>query len=775
MKTSIKEEIEKLAKQYTGIVKAGTSVASHDIDGTLCFTNIKDFPHNPEPIGVRKDEKYDITFYSVPNGILVPAYDEETHSVVLAKPTGWSEHRNLDIEIVRLSSGKRIITDNDPRAIYGVASDDTELKLKRFTPTEALEHKVLVPSVYKNGTRRFEITECGELVESLYNWESTHPGTLEEGTVYFDWASGKVITDEEEELEDSSLVVPMNFEFGQFLGCMAGDGWWDHKDYECAYRNAVGSLRDFYLSDNEGCNVKFVESYAKKYFDKGIRITKKVFKKEQDENRYGDTVRYAFEAPIVKTVTQALNDLLGGERDENTSGSGNKHLPLWVAAAPEVVKFGILAGLLSTDGSVSVSKHKGEKRSAQLLVAITSTSLTLLEDTQNMIRTLGISSTIGFSKITTANNVSWILTISTPDIKNKEHELAGMCNRRKYEVLCSTPVTSSNGKGTGLRRVLFPEVVADHLLSWIPQPKLKSALASGDEERIARTREYLRLAEYVRRGKKVGVVTEDVALALIKHFREERYAHSSHLFVKNLMQDLISRVMETTEIYKMEHGAKIKLSDEEFDYLEDSVAALASPILRKNNQTAKAIYTAADKIVSKVRARKKVITQEEISMLLGLAETAREKLTLSHLVFTDHIYCEWEDMALGGFTWSVVEEVIKTGIKETGYDLTVPGYETFVSADGVVLSNTINVHVPSSDAAVKEAKEVLMPSTFPFSNRNQEEIVPLPKQEQILGLYTAATSAPTPVTDFATEAEALEAIKTGKIPLSADISINGKV
>lgn len=88
--------------------------------------------------------------------------------------------------------------------------------------------------------------------------------------------------------------------------------------------------------------------------------------------------------------------------------------------------------------------------------------------------------------------------------------------------------------------------------------------------------------------------------------------------------------------------------------------------------------------------------------------------------------------------------------------------------------DTINVHVPASEAAVKEAYEKLMPSTTPFSNRNQEQLVPLPKQEQILGLYTAATAAPTAPVNFNSEAEAMEAIRKGQISLSTDITINGK-
>lgn len=88
--------------------------------------------------------------------------------------------------------------------------------------------------------------------------------------------------------------------------------------------------------------------------------------------------------------------------------------------------------------------------------------------------------------------------------------------------------------------------------------------------------------------------------------------------------------------------------------------------------------------------------------------------------------------------------------------------------------DTINVHVPASAAAVKEAYEKLMPSTTPYSNRDQDALVPLPKQEQLLGLYTAATAAPTKPIDFKSEAEAIDAVRKGQVPLGADITINGK-
>lgn len=88
--------------------------------------------------------------------------------------------------------------------------------------------------------------------------------------------------------------------------------------------------------------------------------------------------------------------------------------------------------------------------------------------------------------------------------------------------------------------------------------------------------------------------------------------------------------------------------------------------------------------------------------------------------------------------------------------------------------DTINVHVPSTDAAVKEAYEKFMPSTTAFSNRQEGKIVPLPKQEQIWGAYIAATAPQSQQTvSFNTKEEALQAVKKGTVNLDQDIYYPG--
>lgn len=79
----------------------------------------------------------------------------------------------------------------------------------------------------------------------------------------------------------------------------------------------------------------------------------------------------------------------------------------------------------------------------------------------------------------------------------------------------------------------------------------------------------------------------------------------------------------------------------------------------------------------------------------------------------------------------------KTGKIETGYDLCVPGYETFVSSDGVVLSNTMTYYVPVSDRAVKEAYAKIFPSKNLLSARDYKAHY-LPQEEISLGVFWPA-------------------------------------
>jgi hypothetical protein len=72
---------------------------------------------------------------------------------------------------------------------------------------------------------------------------------------------------------------------------------------------------------------------------------------------------------------------------------------------------------------------------------------------------------------------------------------------------------------------------------------------------------------------------------------------------------------------------------------------------------------------------------------------------------------------------------------------------------------------------VQDAKEKLMASKQLFSMKDRTRVMPLPKQEFVLGLYHAQRRPSNKVFHFPDEHAALDAIKHGKISLSDEVTI----
>lgn len=136
------------------------------------------------------------------------------------------------------------------------------------------------------------------------------------------------------------------------------------------------------------------------------------------------------------------------------------------------------------------------------------------------------------------------------------------------------------------------------------------------------------------------------------------------------------------------------------------------------------------------------------------------------------------------FSLSKVKSIEITDQKENGYDLTVDNdNQNFLGFNGIVLSNTINVHVPGLPEAQKDIREKLMPSKQIYGIRNvpkkgkdgepieQEEVVNKLKQDLVSGLYATNKATPERKWLFRTEKEALAAIKSGKVKLSDEVEI----
>lgn len=685
---------------YKNTTKLHTTV-NEEYQGSI---HIEDFPHGEFSNSV-EGKNGRIDFYHVPNGVKVLAYDARTGELSWQPVAYWSKHYSRYIEIVHLENNLEIITDDDPRAVYGLARDSAELELERFNPTEAEARGVLVPVMRDaSGTTPVDL------------FAVTIPGIGE---------------------------VELTRDFGEFLGMLAGDGWWDKRRYDAA--GGVLANRKVYFADNEGFNASFITAQLEALSKGDLHTYSQEELKDSDSFRYGNSVKYTYAAASLDLLPAWLTETLGGERDDHTAGAANKHLPSFFLRTPKEFRIGLFCGLIATDGAVSVSNAKGKP---QLMVSFTSTAFRLCQEIKLLGQSLGCTSTITYAKTTQSGNDAWIVNFHTPALK-KAHVLERMRHTRKRDTFVNTPVelTEQAHKND---RIPIPEIVSTILRPFMYNPKVsKAALEGLPAHVVAEKKRAASLYSNFNQSCNKGTITRATAKAILEWMREEKAKAEAN----------VQLVLEWLQSDSEEFGASMSSA------IRDAIntVAPAGSCIRAEGVKVQARINAplrAGKMSKKVKASiyEWLEAHKEVPSCLGHPIIEKWK---SHYILNE------------GIQWVAIESVEKTGKREDGYDLTVPGFETFTAADGVVLSNTINVHVPSSDKAVKEAYERMLPSAEPFSDRQPDKIVPLPKQEQILGLYTAATAQPTAPVVFNTQEEALHAIRTGKVKLSQDVEILG--
>lgn len=548
-----------------------TAVSSLDANYHLVICDLKDVPHG-ELIGTRDH----IDFYHAAEGIKVVALDEHSHTPVLADVHGWSVHRDRLVEIVTLTSGRQIITDDDERAVYGVDIDS--LLWCRRRPSEASRQMVPV------------------LSNALVEVPLIHDIALSEG--------------------DSRLHerLILNQTSGYLIGLMVGNGWTTYSG---------GVAKDICLSTSYSAIQTAFTSALGMIFKQTPNVGVRDITGGQFENSKGSTT-------LVVSSMEAgrfMSTMIG-------NGAQNKHLPQICMAAPREFQIGLLAGLWDTDGSMSFSNAKGKP---QFMVNYTSSSITLLQQMQHLLRTLGVTATISATE-TPAGRDFWILNVSSPDFwrfgplpLNSEHKMAVQAR-----FFAGERPGSKGGSYNRNKLVPMPSVLAIELrrvVRHIDNPNLYSVLHHANSS---------------------GVITKEAARRVISYMQ------------------------------------------------------------------------------------------------------------VKELVCTHPLFSRWEELVDSSINFEAVVDVNKTNVSETGYDLTVPGFETFMSVDGIILSNTMNYQVPVSDAAVKQAIEKMMPSSN-LKSPATFDVHMLPRQEFLFGLHSLVKKARTDRQPriFATIADAITAYRSG--------------
>lgn len=98
------------------------------------------------------------------------------------------------------------------------------------------------------------------------------------------------------------------------------------------------------------------------------------------------------------------------------------------------------------------------------------------------------------------------------------------------------------------------------------------------------------------------------------------------------------------------------------------------------------------------------------------------------------------------------------------------GEHVFSIIGGVVLHNTMSVHLPSTPEAIKEVRDKLMPDKMVWSVKDRGQVMAAPKHEQILGLNMPTAGGPKK--RFRSNEEVIKALEDGDISPSDDVEVS---
>ena len=123
------------------------------------------------------------------------------------------------------------------------------------------------------------------------------------------------------------------------------------------------------------------------------------------------------------------------------------------------------------------------------------------------------------------------------------------------------------------------------------------------------------------------------------------------------------------------------------------------------------------------------------------------------------------------YTWSRVVSAESVEVEPETYDFTVPHYPVFV-ANCILLYDTMQVHVPVTEEAKREAQEKMFPSKNLFSVRTLEPMM-VPQQEHIYGLWKASQKSNEKTMSYTNAGKLREDLKLGIIRPNDPVTMNG--
>lgn len=261
-------------------------------------------------------------YYEVPENVeVLTVWNGETKWV---HPESYSIHKNLQMLNVKIYKGGTIQCSND----HSVVSIDKDLNYVRTNP----EPGMVVPKLRDSYDK--------------YVKPSRLKYTLQEDNIEF----------------------KLNFDMGYLFGAIIGDGWVNHGEKSAkAKPNAI-----MLATIHPGIKNK-IEEIFKEYGYEGTAYS------HTEEHEFDNAIyKHSKHTWTFKPVASILRKYIG-------HGALNKQLPSFWCQTAQGFRWGLLSGLMDTDGTVSISKG-GERR-----LAYSTTSQKLAYEISGLIYSLGMS------------------------------------------------------------------------------------------------------------------------------------------------------------------------------------------------------------------------------------------------------------------------------------------------------------------------------------------------------------------------------------------------
>jgi len=378
---------------------------------------------------------------------------------------------------------------------------------------------------------------------------------------------------------------------------------------------------------------------------------------------------------------------------------------------------------------------------------VTSTSLRLISDVKFLCLTLGIQASVGISKITKRGNTAWLCCISTVDIKRSPlfNNLACPWKRDAY---LNTEVCLDNTSQV-FDKIPLPPDVAKLVQDDMVKPKIRAHERKLTTPDVLHRKHQQNMAGLWYDATYAGLVGRDVAARVLEHIEFE------HVQQERLRLEVIADLQ----------SGSVEFTKGRSDAVRAAIRACAP------NQAPAELYSAGQAMASRL-AQPLKIGKIGPKCARGILQFLVNHTAYRGVLANEHVQAWYKfHKENASVSWARVTAVHKTDIKEDGYDLTVPGFETFMAADGIILSNTMNVSLPVLPESIQEAKDKLLPDKMLFSIKDPEKITPSVKHEGVLGIWTASKRPATKVTRFASGQEALAAMQRGDVKLHDEIEI----